>query len=155
MAVRCGLATKIDILDGVDANAHSFCKLVCALGDHSANYFANNLSESHVQSFIRLILSFTGLPGWYGVDEDESEACMQFWYLLQEALWTIDLSYPVEDGDAWDRTEGRHWVFAADIYKEVAEVLRRKITWPRKEALREWTKGTQSLSFFYSTLTGS
>jgi hypothetical protein len=87
------------------------------------------------------MLDFTGLPGWFGVDEDESEACMPFWYLLQEALWSIDFSNPAESGDGWDRAEGRHWAFAAQIYKEVQEVLRRKVTWPRKDVLKGWSKG--------------
>src|SRR5690349_17616805 len=125
----------------------AFCKLLCALGDHSVDYFATHLDDAKTQAFVRLMLDFTGLPGWYGVDEDESDACLHYCYLLQESLWAIDFSNPVEDGDGWDRTEGRHWAFAAQIYKEVQEVLRRKVTWPRKDVLKGWPKGTFTRSY--------
>lgn len=51
-----------------------------------------------VQSFLRLVLAYTGLAGFYGVDEEESEMTLGFWYLLQEALWSTDF-YFEEGGD--------------------------------------------------------
>ncbi|KIJ41891.1 hypothetical protein M422DRAFT_68108 [Sphaerobolus stellatus SS14] len=128
----------------VDDTAHSFCKLLCALGDHSAMYFASHLSDPQVQAFVRLMLGFTGLPGWFGIDEDESDTCMQFWYLLQESLWAVDYSTTDGADGGWERSEGdvegKNWEVAAEIYKEVVEVLRRKITWPKREDLSTWTK---------------
>ena len=88
-------------LDGfVDEVSRSLCKLLVALGDHSAMYFAKNIASptqlkpappsafplpfplplplplvSHlVQNFLRLLLAYTALPGYYGADEEESEA---------------------------------------------------------------------------------
>ena len=83
----------------------SFCKLICALGDHSNGYIANKLYkaslqsqlgqsdapnlEPRVQEFLRLMLLYTGFPGYYGVDEEDSELTLSFWYLLQESLWEV------------------------------------------------------------------
>jgi len=108
-------------------------------------YFASHLSDPPVQAFVRLMLQFTGLPGWFGIDEEESDSCMQFWYLLQESLWAVDYSEADGNGEGWERSEngaeGKHWTVATEIYKEVVEVLRRKITWPSQVDLALWTRG--------------
>jgi hypothetical protein len=102
-----------------DATSHSLCKLLVALGDHSTSYLATNLSSplpvsasssypslvalgtktraQLVQAYLQLVLGYTSLPGWYGVDEDESELMLGFWYLFQEALWAAD--YDEEEDD--------------------------------------------------------
>jgi hypothetical protein len=97
----------------VSSVSHSLCKLLVALGDHSATYLASNIASSitvstgpsttpttrgHlVQNFLRLLLAYTGLPGFYGIDEEESEMTLGFWYLFQEALWAVD--FYAENGD--------------------------------------------------------
>ena len=94
----------------VDEFSHSVCKLFAALGDHSALYLAANISSQTpvfgdktkgylVQSFLRLIMSYTGLQGYYGVDEEESELTLAFWYLFQEALWSADYFEQEDDTD--------------------------------------------------------
>jgi hypothetical protein len=45
--------------------------------------------DSQVKEFLRLMLLYTGFPGWYGIDEQESEMTLGFWYLLQESLWEV------------------------------------------------------------------
>ncbi|KAJ3573233.1 hypothetical protein NP233_g2568 [Leucocoprinus birnbaumii] len=149
--------------------ARSTCKLIAALGDHSTSYLAANVAsrvvtsinvppslqvdlqppaqsqraqipKSHlVHSFLRLMLAFTGLPGYFGVDEDESEMTLGFWYLFQEALWSVD--YHLEDasgdvgefaetapgGDAREKEQVR---VAKAVYIELVQVLRRKVAFP-------------------------
>ena len=34
-------------------------------------------------------MAYTGMPGYYGVDEEQSEMTLGFWYLFQESLWSI------------------------------------------------------------------
>jgi len=51
-----------------------------------------------VEDFLRLVLTYTRLPGYYGVDEEESEMTLGFWYLFQEALRSTD--FHIEDGDS-------------------------------------------------------
>lgn len=53
--------------------AQSLCKLLVALGEHSADYLALHLAQPQVQTFFTLMLGFSSLQGYYGVDEDVSE----------------------------------------------------------------------------------
>ncbi|KLO16646.1 ARM repeat-containing protein [Schizopora paradoxa] len=117
----------------VDEIAHSLCKLLCALGDHSTSYIALHITELKVQAFLKLIFSFTALPGYFGVDEEESEMTMSFWYLLQETLWNVDFPEVVTPGQD-------QWAVATALYKELVLVLRRKVAWPERSVLAKWTK---------------
>ncbi|KAG9095471.1 hypothetical protein FRC06_009767 [Ceratobasidium sp. 370] len=101
--------------------SHSVCKLVTALGEHSTQHLAGNLTEPRIQAFIKVALGYTGFPGWYGADEEESEMVLPFWYLLEEAL--LDAEYV---GDP----QGELWGMAKMIYLELVKVLKRKVTWP-------------------------
>ncbi|KAF8158995.1 hypothetical protein BJ912DRAFT_1069769 [Pholiota molesta] len=65
-----------------------------------------------VQRFLQLLLVYTGLPGYYGVDEDESEMTLGFWYLFQEALWSTDFFVEEEGEEARCRRRGRGRVAA-------------------------------------------
>ncbi|PPR02897.1 hypothetical protein CVT24_002281, partial [Panaeolus cyanescens] len=148
---------------------HSLCKLVVALGDHSTSYIALNIASDKtvvggtsngingaaaanvttkghlVQNFLRLLLQYTGLPGYFGVDEEESEMTLAFWYLLQEALWSTDwydeeeegyedittgtAAHPVNGGvDQADREKS--FIMAKAVYTELVVVLRRKVAFP-------------------------
>lgn len=57
-----------------------------------------------VQEFLRLLLIYTGFPGWYGIDEEESEVTLNFWYLLQESLWEVG-GVDEEEGEELDWAE--------------------------------------------------
>lgn len=153
----------------VDEVSHSFCKLLVAVGDHSTSYIAANIASSapvvplapspspstsslspktkgHLtQSFLRLLLAYTGLPGYYGVDEEESEMTLGFWYLFQEALWSTDFYIPepgeesanVEQGSA--DSQSSQVAMAKAVYSELVQVLRRKVAFPAKGS--GWSKG--------------
>lgn len=168
--------TDSRIADGfVDGVSHSLCKLITAIGDHSTSYLASNLatptSPSNssktkaqlVQTFLKLILAYTSLPGYYGVDEEESEMTLGFWYLFQEALWSVD--YTVGEGDE-ESNQGRplideetekekqHEIVAKAVYSELVQTLRRKVTWPILTVLNGWAKGAIQNACYYVTLTG-
>lgn len=147
-----------------------------ALGDHSTQYIANNLSSSKivsparyllrtfnsgskprgalVQTFLRLLLAYTSLPGHFGVDEEESDLTLGFWYLFQEALWNIDLDEDEEEQTAPGRiivpssstaelevNEQQQMNIAKVVYAEAVRILRRKAVWPDRMTLRSWSKG--------------
>ncbi|KAF9782538.1 armadillo-type protein [Thelephora terrestris] len=127
----------------VDPVSHSFCKLLVALGEQSTSYFATNitsratvspsgLTKSYlVQAYLRLLLSYTGLPGYAGLDEDESEMTLAFWYLFQESLWTADYHPDFdEDGTGPSGLEGEQATVTQALYLELVQVLRRKVVWP-------------------------
>lgn len=148
----------------VDEVSHSFCKLLVALGEHSTSYIAINISSTALvappvpsslppspvktkgyltQAFLRILLAYTGLPGYYGVDEEESEITLSFWYLFQEALWSVDFEAPEGDEDngsssvAEQRDE--QVAMAKAVYSELVQVLRRKVGFPTKG--NAWSKG--------------
>jgi hypothetical protein len=148
----------------VDEVSHSFCKLLVALGDHSTSYIAVNISSAmpmvlptpspphHTpaktkgyisQAFLRIMLAYTGLPGYYGVDEEESEMTLSFWYLFQEALWSTDF-YVSDGGDEVAKNsgidqQGEQVAMAKAVYSELVQVLRRKVAFPSKGS--GWSKG--------------
>ncbi|KAJ3980905.1 armadillo-type protein [Lentinula detonsa] len=141
-----------------DDVSYSVCKLVTALGDHSAGYIAANIASSSLvtflpssvpagipqaelnktkgqlcQSFLRLLLAYTGFPGFYGVDEDVSEMTLGFWYMLQEALWNNDYYFPDEEEEAESSQEsemGDQSGVAKALYVQLVQILKRKLTWP-------------------------
>ena len=143
--------------------SHAFCKLLVAIGDHSTSYLATNLSSPKlvsvlgaapaptraqlIQNFLKLLLAYTGLPGFYGVNEDESEMTLGFWYLFQEALWSTP-----SDEDTWEEEAGtrfdvmgekekEHWIVVKAVYSELVMTLRRKVVWPGRDYLSGWTSG--------------
>ncbi|KAF8523853.1 ARM repeat-containing protein [Gautieria morchelliformis] len=144
MATNGRLIYERSITQGyIDETSHSCCKLLCAIGDHSTLYFAATMAAPRTQTFLRLMLGYTGLPGFFSADEEESELCLAFWYLLQESLWSVDFvsdREPSKDSEGWQRSEEVQWEHAHSIYEELVEILRRKVTWPRKEELCGWSK---------------
>ncbi|KIJ61703.1 hypothetical protein HYDPIDRAFT_115503 [Hydnomerulius pinastri MD-312] len=136
--------------------SHSLCKLIITLGDHSNTYFAANITSqksvpgsahtrSHLaQSFLRLLLGYTGLPGYYGTDEEESEMTLGFWYLFQESLWSVE--YDDADDErgsvppSSDVEERNRLAIVNAVYVELVKVLRRKVAWPPQSLLSGWAK---------------
>jgi len=146
----------------VDSVSHSFCKLLVALGEHSTSYFATNITSRAtvsssgptksylVQAYLRTLLSYTGLPGYAGLDEDESEMTLAFWYLFQESLWTADYHPDFdEDGTSPSGLEGEQATVTQALYRELVQVLRRKVVWPSDSS---WPRGKLSLPQLYSVL---
>jgi len=143
--------------------AHSLCKLTVAFGDLASAYLAYNISSSmpvptspttppttkgHLtQNFLRLLLAYTGLRGYYGVDEDESEMTLGFWYLFQEALWSTD--YFIDGGgdnqssprpESGEIRESKQVLMAKAVYSELVQVLRRKVAFPPPGS--GWSRGS-------------
>ncbi|KAJ3533280.1 hypothetical protein NMY22_g7396 [Coprinellus aureogranulatus] len=113
----------------------------CCAGDHSALYIAANISSSTpvtpdttkaylVQTFLRLIMAYTGLQGYCGVDEEEIELTLSFWYIFQEALWSADY-FEDEDDDTPPTSKGPAQVtMAKNVYIELVQILRGKVAFP-------------------------
>ena len=131
--------------------SHSFCKLLVALGEQSTSYFAANITSRAivspsglvksylVQTYLRTLLSYTGLPGYAGLDEDESEMTLAFWYLFQESLWTADYHPDFdEDGTSPPGLEGEQATVTQALYRELVQILRRKVVWPSDSP---WSRG--------------
>lgn len=132
------------------------------MGDHATQYIASNIAsaaspapvlaapvtsplppKSHfVQTFLRQLMAYTALPGFYGVDEEESEMTLGFWYLFQEALWGGDLEYDSDaDIPSTNKRDGGQMSVAKAVYSELVKALQRKSTWPEKNVLQTWPRG--------------
>ncbi|KAF8553854.1 ARM repeat-containing protein [Imleria badia] len=135
--------------------SHSLCKLIVTLGDHSNTYFATHITSQQpvagsphtrsqlVQSFLRLLLGYTGLPGYFGVDEEESEMTLGFWYLFQESLWSVEYDDGEDErGSAppVDVEESNRMVLVNAVYVELVKILRSKVAWPPQSVLSGWPK---------------
>ncbi|KAF9495545.1 ARM repeat-containing protein [Pleurotus eryngii] len=140
----------------IDERAHSLCKLITAIGDHSTSYIAANLASAVTvsipavtfpwstqrpftraqltQNFLRMLLAFTALPGYHGVDEEESEMTLSFWYLFQETLWSIDYDEDAVGGSKEDEVVA----VSRAVYSQLVQVLRRKMVWPAP--MSGWTR---------------
>lgn len=96
-----------------------------------------------IYTYLKLLLVYTSLPGFFGADEEESEMTLGFWYLFQEALWSSELDVPGEDPDesTLKKAEQDQWNVAKAVYSELVQVLRRKVMWPEKAVLNSWTRG--------------
>ena len=96
------------------------------------------------QTFLRILLSYTALPGWYGIDEDESEMTLSFWYLLQEAIWSVDFSeVPTHSAE-------EQWNIINGLFSELVAILKRKIAFPDTTTLSHWHKGKYLDYIFFS-----
>jgi hypothetical protein len=138
----------------VDDVTHSLCKLLAAIGEHSTGYFASNISSSKpvkgstrtkgylVQLFLQAMLAFSGLPGYFGADEDTSEQALPFWYQLQESLWEDEGEEHGEDesDQAVQQAEAERMNLVKQVYIELVKVLRRKVTFPGP-GQQPWAKG--------------
>ncbi|KAG9019808.1 hypothetical protein FRB90_005956 [Tulasnella sp. 427] len=115
-----------------DENSHAFCKLLLALGDHSTDYLISKIDQPLVQTFLKVILGFTGFPGWYGMDEEESEMTLQFWSAVQDSI--IDSEFDDESAAAKQAS-----IKALDL--ELVLTLVRKARWPTvEEGIKTWAK---------------
>ena len=147
--------------EGLSEVSRSICKLISSLGDHSNTYFASNITSLKpvvgssqtrsqlIQSFLRLLLSYTGLPGYYGADEEESEMTLAFWYLFQESLWNVEFDGECEQGDvqsSLEMEEQNRMSVVHAVYAELVKVLRRKVAWPPQNVLASWAKGLSCLT---------
>lgn len=88
-------------------------------------------------------MAYTGMPGYYGVDEEESEMTLGFWYLFQETLWSSSPEYEEDDTDPPSRMSGEQWNVSRAVYSELIQVLRRKSVWPPKNILSGWPRGAR------------
>lgn len=88
-------------------------------------------------------MAYTGMPGYYGVDEEQSEMTLGFWYLFQESLWSIGPDeYDDEEEDSPSyKLSGEQWSISKAVYSELIQVLRRKSVWPLKNVLQQWPRG--------------
>ena len=90
-----------------------------------------------VQNFMQLMLSFASLPGFYGVDEEESEMTLGFWYAFQDTLWDVEV--PAEDQAYQSGGSDGMMTVSKTVYAQLVTALRNKVRWPHGRS--GWAKG--------------
>lgn len=99
-------------------------------------------------------MAYTALAGYYGVDEEESEMTLGFWYLFQEALWGGDFGYDSDSSiPPANKRDAEQMNVAKAVYSELVKVLQRKVTWPPRSVLQTWPKGEKHSRFLDAILT--
>ena len=102
------------------------------------------------------MLAYVGMPGYWGVDEEESDMVLDFWYLYQEALWSVDADNEDgdEEGDAPAGPESEQTRISKAVYFELVKVLKRKVIWPERVPLSRWTRGNFILVRMAASING-
>jgi hypothetical protein len=145
------------VAETIDDISRGLCKMLVAVGDHSLDYMITHIHSPSVLAYLEILLGFTGFPGWYGVDEFESDVrvveiltltvvhlvCSQmtisFWVYFGEAV--LDSNWNGDEDNSMMQT-------ARSILLQLVRVLQKKCTWPPQEELQTWTKGS---FLFYSS----
>lgn len=91
------------------------CKLFCNLGETHSNMFIKvkeNEEQLAVLNLVKIILSFSSTPGYYPVDENCSSLTLNFWYTLQDDLFSLD----VEELSSYQMQFHEAFLMLIDIY---------------------------------------
>lgn len=70
------------VAETIDDVSRGLCKMLVAVGDHSLEYIIRRIHAPSVLAYLEILLGFTGFPGWYSVDEFESDVSAWIWSLL-------------------------------------------------------------------------
>lgn len=101
----------------------AFTKMLCALAEHSSEWFVARLEQTDVQAFLGTVLRITNWSGSGGVDENVSELTLPIYPLIQEAIMD-------SDAFASDHATSPEWALAKGFFQQLVDVTRRKVRWP-------------------------
>jgi len=76
-----------------DDMIRNFCLFLTGIGETHTNIFIKTTDPNIQHSFfslVSLILKFTSIKGCFPVDETSSELTLNFWFTLQDCLYSID-----------------------------------------------------------------
>lgn len=64
----------------------NICRLLLGFGQTFTGFLIKHILTPEISSMMEMILKCTAYPGFYGVDEENSEQTLDFWYVLQDTL---------------------------------------------------------------------
>uniref|UniRef100_A0AAR2KE42 Importin-13 n=1 Tax=Pygocentrus nattereri TaxID=42514 RepID=A0AAR2KE42_PYGNA len=71
--------------------SHGICRIAVALGETHCRALLEQVDHwQGFQALVNMILSCTGMPGHYPVDETSSSLTLTFWYTLQDDIMSLD-----------------------------------------------------------------
>ncbi|KAI9008282.1 armadillo-type protein [Gaertneriomyces semiglobifer] len=67
------------------------CRLLLEFGENFSTAVYMNLDTPEVQLYLNMLLTFTGLEGYFPVDQEICDMPLLFWAMLQESLQSSDI----------------------------------------------------------------
>ncbi|XP_051557508.1 importin-13 [Myxocyprinus asiaticus] len=115
--------------DGDMEMSHGICRISVALGETHCRTLLEQVDHwQGFQALVNMILSCTGIPGHYPVDETSSSLTLTFWYTLQDDITSLD---------------GERQTFYLQLYRPVyfqlVDVLLQKACFPSDENYATWS----------------
>ncbi|XP_066537326.1 importin-13 isoform X2 [Hoplias malabaricus] len=109
--------------------SHGICRITVALGETHCRSLLEQVD--HWQSFqalVNMILSCTGIPGHYPVDETSSSLTLTFWYTLQDDIMSLDAE-----------KQTLYLQVYRPVYFQLVEVLLHKAHFPSDQDYASWS----------------
>ncbi|XP_051989982.1 importin-13 isoform X2 [Xyrauchen texanus] len=115
--------------DGDMETSHGICRISVALGETHCRTLLEQVDHwQGFQALVNMILSCTGIPGHYPVDETSSSLTLTFWYTLQDDITSLD-----------GERQTLYLQIYRPVYFQLVDVLLQKACFPSDENYTTWS----------------
>ncbi|KAI2667266.1 Importin-13 [Labeo rohita] len=120
---------KKSVQDGDIETSHGICRIAVALGETHCRTLLEQVDHwQGFQALVSMIMSCTGTPGHYPVDETSSSLTLTFWYTLQDDITSLDAE-----------RQTLYLQIYRPVYFQLVDVLLQKACFPRDEDYATWS----------------
>ncbi|KAA0718898.1 Importin-13 [Triplophysa tibetana] len=120
---------KKAVQDGDMEISHGICRIAVALGETHCRTLLEQVDHWQCfQALVNMILSCTGIPGHYPVDETSSSLTLTFWYTLQDDITSLDAE-----------RQTLYLQIYRPVYFHLVDVLLQKACFPTDEDYMTWS----------------
>ncbi|XP_052404857.1 importin-13 isoform X1 [Carassius gibelio] len=120
---------KKAVQDGDMETSHGICRIAVALGETHCRTLLEQVDHwQGFQALVSMIMSCTGTPGHYPVDETSSSLTLTFWYTLQDDVTSLDAE-----------RQTLYLQIYRPVYFQLVDVLLQKACFPRDEDYAGWS----------------
>ncbi|XP_042573809.1 importin-13 isoform X2 [Cyprinus carpio] len=120
---------KKAVQDGDMETSHGICRIAVALGETHCRTLLEQVDHwQGFQALVSMIMSCTGTPGHYPVDETSSSLTLTFWYTLQDDITSLDAE-----------RQTLYLQIYRPVYFQLVDVLLQKACFPRDEDYAAWS----------------
>ncbi|KAI4890303.1 hypothetical protein NFI96_017720, partial [Prochilodus magdalenae] len=109
--------------------SHGICRIAVALGETHCRALLEQVDHwQGFQALVNMILSCTGMPGHYPVDETSSSLTLTFWYTLQDDIMSLETE-----------KQTLYLQVYRPLYIQLVEVLLHKARFPSDQDFASWS----------------
>ncbi|XP_030630632.1 importin-13 [Chanos chanos] len=109
--------------------SHGICRIAVALGETHCRTLLEQVDHWQAfQALVNMILSCTGIPGHYPVDETSSSLTLTFWYTLQDDIMSLDME-----------KQTLYLQVYRPVYFQLVEILLQKARFPTEQDYATWS----------------